>query len=286
MMRKRLLLSKLTALLAKVSACILTATLVVSCTSVEESVAGQSDGLERSLVDDFDYIVPILDEDHFRICTGLILKHGLVVTAKHCFRDDSKKGNYYLAYSEDSSIDQNDLYIPVASFEYDSAVEGINDLAIVHYDPGYTEGKLALKDTPLNFGPAPETGAALFSVGYPIVKTQNTLRVSSAKCQRKQRSGKLLPSPKSPGYDGVLFDTDCPAFWGNSGAPVFSARYDEQGNVELISLEGVITHTFDLVSNGDLDYRKMKHDAFGPYMTSNYSPLGQSVRLKEIMKAL
>ncbi|WLQ17434.1 serine protease [Hahella aquimaris] len=285
-MRKRLLLSKLTAHLAIVSACILTTTLVASCTSTSKSVAGRSNGPERSLVDDFDYIVPILDEDHFRICTGLILKHGLVVTAKHCFRDDSKKGNYYLAYSEDGSINQNDLYIPVASFEYDSAVEGINDLAVVHYDPGYTEGKLALKDIHLNFGPAPEAGAPLFSVGYPIVKTQSTLRVSSAKCQRKHRSGRLLSSPKSPGYDGVLFDTDCPAFWGNSGAPVFNARYDDLGNVELISLEGVITHTFDLVSNGDLDYRKMKHDAFGPYMTSNYSPLGQSVRLKEILKAL
>ena len=89
-------------------------------------------------------------------------------------------------------------------------------------------------------------------------------RFLSSGCKFTGKNGYIPAMQNDPGYDGLFYDTTCPGWWGNSGGPVY--KIDSEGNPT--DLVGVVTHTFDVTSDGSLDTSKEGKDDFGTYIAS------------------
>ena len=90
-------------------------------------------------------------------------------------------------------------------------------------------------------------------------------RLISENCETTGRTGYLPPMETDPGYSGLLYDTNCGAWFGNSGGPIYAV--DDNG--QPTALLGVVTHTFDLLlPSGNLDTAKEGSDAYGTHVTT------------------
>lgn len=104
-------------------------------------------------------------------------------------------------------------------------------------------------------------------------------RVVSKDCVFTGRNDYIRPTPNDSGYDGLLFETTCEGWWGMSGGPVLGK--DSTGQLRVV---GVVTHTFHLTPDGDIDEGHIKHDVFGQYIRDvAISPLSQATQLKEML---
>ena len=212
-------------------------------------------------------------------CTGTIIEHGLMVTAKHCFKtipSASRLKTIDLGFPYDGIFDSNDVKVTgndILELFHDG--DG-NDLAYIRYTASATEGKVPLPDFPV-VKEVPSVGTDLVVVGFPSQADRKFRKLITENCQVLDRSGFLGPKPRDEGYDGKLFDSDCGAWFGNSGGPFFTVSYDENGARVLEGFVGVVTHTFDVDSLGNIQKEFIINDSFGEYVrTVNFSPFAQA----------
>ena len=124
-------------------------------------------------------------------------------------------------------------------------------------------------------------GTLMTTVGFPSSSDRVLRKVGTYDCVRLDKSGVIDPSRFDTGYEGTLYDTNCAAWKGNSGGGFFTVKYDSEGRMIPLSLEGVVTHTFDLTSSGSIDPAKTGSDSFGAYVeTVNYSAFKDATRIE------
>ena len=212
-------------------------------------------------------------------CSGTLIEHGLFVTAKHCFKSIPSAADLRkigLGFPFDGMLDGNDIQVDgegIAELFHDGPG---NDLAYIRYDSSLTDGKVALPSFPI-VKVVPEVGTQLVVVGFPSQSDRKLRKVVTSNCQVLNRSGILGPKPRDEGYDGKLFDSDCGAWFGNSGGPFFTVSSNEDGTRTLESFVGVVTHTFDVDLLGSILPEFTLKDSFGSYVrTVNFSPFAQT----------
>ena len=212
-------------------------------------------------------------------CTGTLIEHGLFVTAKHCFKSIPSAANLKkisLGFPSDGIQDGNDIQVSgdkITELFHDGPG---NDLAYIRYDSSQTEGKVPLPNFPI-VREVPEVGTQLVVVGFPSQSDKKLRKVVTSNCQVLDRSGILGPKPRDAGYDGMLFDSDCGAWFGNSGGPFFTVSVNEEGTRTIESFVGVVTHTFDVDALGTILPEFTLEDSFGSYVrTVNFSPFAQA----------
>jgi hypothetical protein len=221
-------------------------------------------------------------------CTVSIIKHGLLITAKHCF---TSQGFYT---GEDLSPELLEIYFIKNSDQYaQSSViidpqnitkvvldSGNNDLAFITYDPLATEKLISLPQIEL-YSEIVQPGTSLTLVGsqplqlhHNIYQPSNFQKIKTPYCHRVDQEGEILPIGRHQGYEGNLYGTNCPGWFGNSGGPFYIIRE------EKLILVGVLTHTFDLLENGNVDPMTLYRDQFGEKGEStNYSAVKDSLFL-------
>lgn len=201
-------------------------------------------------------------------CTFTILKHGVLLTARHCIahQDNFSIKNLTITFHDSLVISGDD----VLDIKLDSAE---NDFAYVYYDGFKTSGKINLPKIIISDTELKDTEIVEMP-GYPNSKdiSQKRLGIVSKNCKTTGKKAYFPPMPADPGYLGLLTEMDCPAFMGQSGSPILLSRTNEQGEMETI-LFGVLTHTFSIIPDGSVDKSKALTDDIGPYLpTSNFSP--------------
>lgn len=241
----------------------------------------------RSLADkgEFPYVGIVTYKGAIR-CSGMILKHGVFATAKHCFKSETTTAlellKYSLGFTLDGIVDESPTDVIVKGAElrelrFDG--EG-NDIAYFIYVASATEGKVTIPDFS-HLEEVPTVGADLALVGFPSYSDKVKRKIMTLGCQRLDREGVLeSPLPKDPVvYDGKVFDTDCGAWFGNSGGPVFSGTLEGSAKFTPNGVAGVVTHTFDVDEEGVILKSAMAEDAFGAFVaTVNFSPFTQATQ--------
>lgn len=205
-------------------------------------------------------------------CSGLILKHGVFATAKHCFwSDNPDKSTLGLIFTASSGIIGTDsIKIPSSAIK-ELALDGDgNDIAYVIYDASKTKDKVELTTTNIiKEPPVPDTPMSL--VGFPSPSDRTYRKLATAPCKRLDKEGTIEPNATDvKGYDGELYDTDCGAWFGNSGGPLFVMDADDP--TKVVGSVGVVTHTFDIDASGEIPDSALVTDSFGTYVkTVNFS---------------
>lgn len=214
-------------------------------------------------------------------CSGAIIKHGVFVTAKHCFRPGIPSGNELgligLQFPESTSISSETLTITGDNIKAVIMDDDSNDIAYITYKKELTES-ITIDAKEVRTTPPP-SDHSVHLVGFPSPNDGVYRRLVSYGCKTTEKTGYITPKPKDPGYDGLLYDTDCIAWFGNSGGPIYSV--DENGSP--IAILGVVSHTFDIEDDGSLDYTKIQSDTYGSYVTStNLSSFTDAKKLEQI----
>lgn len=266
----------------------------ISCGDHDENkgdTKSEKPGVSRmALEEGYGFVGAVTKYDGLR-CSGVLLAHGLFVSAKHCFfpeeitDEEQKAVGFELLFPALSKVSSSDKRITVTGIEYDASQSDVNDIAYVFYDPSDTLGLVEPFQGAVNFEKPVVAGTPLSTVGFPV-NPDGIQKIATFGCQRLERSGRLPPLGKDPGYDGVLYDTDCYAWWGNSGGGIFAVDKNDPEKSSPVSLEGVVTHTFEQLKSGDIDPKKIREDEFGRYVeTVNYSAFKDATRLKELLTA-
>ena len=266
--------------------------MIVSCGSRKErdgsDVAPPSlatDTNERVEISNLYASVGEIQKNGRHLCSGVIVSHGLFATAKHCFRNyagSSENLSYSIHFSTTGIIDDTGVTVDGVSISAITFDDATDDIAYIHYSREATERLIAIdcadvaRTTPL-------AGQSVHLVGYPSPTGVIMRRLVSKGCHMTGKTGTLPAMPQDPGYDGLLYDTDCRAWYGNSGGPVFAV--DTSGRPT--SLLGVVTHTFDVTANGSLDVTKEDKDGYGQHVTStNISPFSLAKNLPAALLAI
>lgn len=214
-------------------------------------------------------------------CSGTLIKHGVILTAKHCFAGRPYKGSNILSWS---------LHFPLSSTERQRSIlvagpklkkiimdSGENDIAYILYDPATTQDQLPIDLTGFSSKEDLKPNPATKVIGFPHQEMMysRTPRVVSEDCSFTGFFG------KSPGYQGVLAGTNCGAYWGVSGGPVFIQDLNTNKFTKIV---GVVTHTFSIDKDGSVDQAKIQKDLYGKYVNdTNVSPLSDASSLNSIL---
>ena len=225
---------------------------------------------KRVMVSDKPEVVLIQYAGSLR-CTGTILDHGVILTARHCFDNGLEKDVTKITAKAESVPDHLNLTITqMLALSFDS---GNNDFAWLTYPREQTSSLTVLKRVDLDRLRVPKEGEQISLVGYPVTSSGDLLKLMTSPCLRLKRQGEILPLPEDPGYLGTLYDTNCIAWRGNSGGPLFSMKTSANG-LTFDKLVGVVTHTFDLSDRGSILGSALGKDEFGTYVkTVNFSSI-------------
>jgi hypothetical protein len=240
--------------------------------------------LSRSEANGKFFAVGLVTYENMHRCTATIIKHGVALTAKHCFQtDEIEQGNLRklgLNFRYASDNDVAPLFVhgnQIKKIIFDGSS---NDIAYILYEPSATS-RLKL-DLPLAKNPSSPAKAALTAiVGFPVEEkiTPQFPKVVSKDCSFTGKSGYIKPPENDSGYDGLLFETTCEGWSGMSGGP--SIAFTGSKGSEII---GVVTHTFHLTATGEIDNSQIKADTFSSYIRDVViSPLSQAEQLKQIL---
>lgn len=209
-------------------------------------------------------------------CSGFIIKHGLLVTAKHCFShfdigpdNFSSKGTIVFFPGKNAGIQINSLNKLI----FDS---GENDIAYLTYNPSDTLNRIELgvfqisRDLDLEL--------EIFRAGFSGEETYSGDRILSKGCKFNKKSGYFPPMVTDPGYEGLLYDSECPAWYGDSGGPVIS---NVDGRYYIL---GVLSHTFEVDFAGEILPESIEHDQIGRYVkTSIISPFSEALDIWDFL---
>ncbi|MBP9695557.1 MAG: trypsin-like serine protease [Candidatus Magasanikbacteria bacterium] len=223
-------------------------------------------------------------------CSGTILRHGIFVTAKHCFSDQvtepSDLSQISLQFSQPGIMsDQSNLAISGDEIQ-EVVYDGLNtDIAYILYTPNSTLTVDYLEAFVSEFLTTRlEDEKSVTIVGFPSQSRLPLRRLISQNCEF---SGKREEMPRFSApvvnYDGILYDTTCFAWYGDSGGPV----YEIDENKNPIRILGVVSHTFDIDERGEILEETILEDEFGSHVsTTNFSPFSEADRVEEIIARL
>jgi hypothetical protein len=216
-----------------------------------------------------------------QISCALFMAHpGILVTAKHCFtHHDVDPDNIQLEYLRANFQDEQNNKILLYGHQIKELVfdSGENDIAYLIFDPKEIEIEINFKNLNVELNPIPNE-IEILHVGYP----SGNERVVSFDCQFSGETSYFEPRITDPGYEGILLNTSCPAWYGDSGGPVFSI--DENKKIQIW---GVLTHTFDVDMFGDLLEDQISEDHIGQYvMTSMFSPFSETTNFQDLVDRL
>ena len=216
-------------------------------------------------------------------CSGTLLRHGLFITAKHCFKDQIKEPasfvNIRLVFSFSGEIDEeNNLTITenqIESIVFDGTT---SDIAYVLYESEITSDLDSLDTFPRDYLPndlAEGEPLNVEMVGFPSqTGSLKRLITQNSVYTNVQKVNEVFPGQVT--YDGITYDTNCWAWFGNSGGPVYLV--DDSG--KPIELLGVVSHTFDVNDKGIIPTSAKSEHEFGTYVkTANFSPMSQTLQL-------
>jgi hypothetical protein len=150
------------------------------------------------------------------------------------------------------------------------------------YEPSATE-RLSLEVSEIA-AVAPMTKQKTLISGFPAEESDAPQfpRVVSENCLFTGKKGILPPVGSTPGYDGLLYETSCEAWWGMSGGPVMIEDHANQS----LSIIGVVTHTFHIDDNGEPDPNYILQDRFGNYIKDvAISPMIQTQQLQQVLSS-
>jgi hypothetical protein len=229
--------------------------------------------ITRSLASDYPWVGLILYQDQLR-CTGTIVKPGVILTARHCFDHGVGKeiGNITVKLEKKTGEGKEErlTITKILTLDFDSAE---NDLAWIQYDRTQTDSWTEIAPIEVDRTKIPTTGTNLVVIGYPTTSDGRLLKLITTNCSRLAKEGAIPPLPEDPGYLGTLYDTNCIAWKGNSGGPFFTIT-SKGDTFELDQLIGVVTHTFDLNSQGGILTSALGEDQFGTYVkTVNFTSI-------------
>jgi hypothetical protein len=211
-------------------------------------------------------------------CASFILKHGVIATAKHCFTHhdidelnfDPNKVKIRFA-KKGGNIDMDPLTLQGEDVLKLIMDRGSNDIAYIIYKREKTEEIMDLSSFEINSSSDVEDGLEIFRAGFPMGFNHVFDKVITSGCSFSGKTDFFQPTITDPGYEGMLFDTDCPAWYGDSGGPVFSTRVDD-GN-EITIIHGVLSHTFDVDFAGNIREDAKGSDLIGEFVkTSMFTP--------------
>lgn len=212
-------------------------------------------------------------------CASFILKHGVIATAKHCFTHhdidelnfDPKKVKIRFA-KKGGNIDIDPLTLEGEDILKLIMDRGSNDIAYIIYKREKTEEIMDLSSFEINDNKDMEDGMEVFRAGFPMGFNHVFDKVITSGCSFSGKTDFFQPTITDPGYEGMLFDTDCPAWYGDSGGPVFSSRMGDNGE-EITIIHGVLSHTFDVDFAGNIREDAMDSDLIGEFVkTSMFTP--------------
>lgn len=202
------------------------------------------------------------------LCTTWIMRHGFLVTAKHCFThlgmDEARANSQILPKLniEFTSKDGKRFILgakDLTSIKFD---KGVNDFAYITYPEELTKTEISIPKLKI-FEGSLEAIPNAEVVGFV---DNGQKRVVSKGCSITGYTGLMMPTIKNPGYDGPLYDTTCAAWFYLGGGPVLKSN-----GVNSFIVYGVVTHTFDVKRDGSIDDDKVLADEFGPYASANFS---------------
>ncbi len=211
-----------------------------------------------------------------RKCSGFIIKHGLLVTAKHCFSHIGVTPENFSPKRISIIFPQADFKVMINSVDKLIFDSGENDIAYLTYEPSQTINKIELG----TFEVARDVDLTLdiFRAGFSGEEIFSGDRILSKGCKFTQKTGEFPPMVTDPGYEGMLYDTECPAWFGDSGGPVIAFH---EGKYLLI---GVLSHTFEVDFAGEILPESIEHDQFGRYVkTSIISPFSEALDIWDLM---
>lgn len=229
--------------------------------------------ITRSLTTDYPWVGLILYQGQLR-CTGTIVKPGVILTARHCFDHGVGKETESITVKlekKGTEGKEEQLTITrITTVEFDS---GQNDLAWIQYDKTQTDSWSEIAPIKMDRSKIPTAGSNLVVIGYPTTNDGRIVKLITTNCTRLAKEGTIPPMPEDPGYLGTLYDTDCIAWKGNSGGPFFTVSQKGE-SFELDQLIGVVTHTFDLNSQGGILTSALDEDQFGTFVkTVNFTSI-------------
>ena len=112
----------------------------------------------------------------------------------------------------------------------------------------------------------------VFRVGFPMGENHVFDKILTNNCRFTGKTDFFRPTITDPGYEGLLYDTSCPAWYGDSGEPVF-AEVKKGASEKPMVIHGVLTHTFEVNFAGEIEESSKETDSIGEYVkTSNFSP--------------
>ena len=221
-------------------------------------------------------------------CSGVLLAHGLMVTAKHCFSSSEEDGTasiseISLVFPNLNTVTASDERISIEDVIFDTPLGSGNDIAYITFDPALTTGTVDPFSGEINTSTVVPASEAMTTVGFPSTDDGSVIRLATKNCKRLDKEGTIGPNIEDKGYDGKLYDTNCVAWKGNSGGGFYTIDPDS-ADLTPLSLVGVVTHTFDLTSTGGIDPLKQSSDSYGTYVsTVNYSAFKDAEKLQEML---
>lgn len=200
-------------------------------------------------------------------CSAFIIKHGVLVSAKHCF-------SHFDIYPEEFEANKLRIQLGATVITGDQVQElvfdrGENDLAYIIYDPEVTQDSIDI--TLVNPSLEIESDLDIFRIGFPGIGKYENEMVLTGDCKYLGEKDYFPPKITDPGYEGILLDTTCFAWHGDSGGPVMR---EHNGKLNIL---GVLSHTFEVDFAGRIKEESLGEDSIGPYVkTSMFSPLSEA----------
>ena len=220
--------------------------------------------------------VGIVKYNNGPVCTGFLIRHGVLATAKHCFShhniDDLnfEPNKLRLVFpKKNGNIDFNNVTVEKEDILKLVLDSGSNDLAYIIYKREKTRTEITLPPFEVNLDEEILDETDVFRVGFPMGENHVFDKVLTKDCQFTGKTDFFRPTITDPGYEGLLYDTDCPAWFGDSGGPIFENNKESKKMV----IHGVLTHTFEVNFAGEIEESSKETDSIGEYVkTSNFSP--------------
>lgn len=205
-------------------------------------------------------------------CTVSVIRHGLILSAKHCLADSLDlllKGGKFPFLKMEFPYSQENLMIfgmSIYSVTQDSVD---NDFIYLHYDPILSINRLKIPEIQtMNSKESLDKEAKLLLAAFRLPQKARELKMEIQMCSATNEIGSI--NAILPQYTGILRGSTCQAYFMSSGAPFF--QINEKKELVLV---GVLAHTFSLDEHGQLDSSQISNDGWGDKTFTNFSPLSE-----------